>query len=175
MSSRTSSAMKRKKFSTNSGLPVNFARSCGSWVATPTGHVFRWQTRIMMQPITTRGPVEKPYSSAPRSAAMTTSRPVFICPSVCTMMRSRSLFITSTCCVSARPSSHGVPPCLMDVSGEAPVPPSCPEIRTTSECAFATPAATVPTPTSETSLTLMRARGLAFLRSWMSCARSSIE
>ena len=120
MSSRTSSAMKRKKFSTNSGLPVNFARSCGSCVAMPTGHVFRWQTRIMMQPITTRGPVEKPYSSAPRSAAMTTSRPVFICPSVCTMMRSRSLFITSTCCVSARPSSHGVPPCLMDVSGRGP-------------------------------------------------------
>ena len=29
MSSRTSSAMKRKKFSTNSGLPVNFLRSSG--------------------------------------------------------------------------------------------------------------------------------------------------
>ena len=106
---------------------------------------------------------------------MTTSRPVFICPSACTMIRSRSLFITSTCWVSASPSSHGMPPCLIEVSGDAPVPPSWPEISTTSEWALATPAATVPTPTSATSLTLMRARGFAFFRSWMSWARSSIE
>src|ERR671934_228535 len=62
------------------------------------------------------------------------------------MMRSRSPFSRSTCCVSASPSSHGTPPCLMLVSGEAPVPPSWPEIRTTSACALATPAAIVPTP-----------------------------
>ncbi len=175
MCSRTSSAMKRKKFSTNSARPANLARSFGSWVATPTGQVLRWQTRIMMQPITTSGAVEKPNSSAPMRAPITTSRPVFSCPSTCTMIRSRSLFITRTCWVSASPSSHGVPPCLMEVSGAAPVPPSWPEISTTSECALATPAATVPTPTSETSLTLMRARGLPFFRSWMSWARSSIE
>ena len=138
--------MKRKKFSTNSGLPVNFLRSSGSCVATPTGHVFRWQTRIMMQPDTTSGAVAKPNSSAPISAATTTSRPVFSWPSTCTTMRSRRPFIISTCCVSARPSSHGTPPCLMDVSGEAPVPPSWPEMSTTSACALATPAATVPTP-----------------------------
>ena len=41
MYSRTSSAMKRKKRSTNSGLPVNFLRSAGSWVAMPTGQVLR--------------------------------------------------------------------------------------------------------------------------------------
>ena len=56
--------------------------------------------------------MEKPNSSAPMSAPMTTSRPVFIWPSTCTMIRSRSLFITSTCCVSASPSSHGVPAVL---------------------------------------------------------------
>ena len=50
MSSRTSSATKRKKFTTYSGLPANFLRSSGSCVAMPTGQVFRWQTRIMMQP-----------------------------------------------------------------------------------------------------------------------------
>ena len=60
-------------------------------------------------------------------------------------------------------------------AGVAPVPPSLPEMSTTSACALHTPAATVPTPTSETSLTWMRACGLAFLRSWMSWARSSIE
>ena len=74
-SSRTSSAMYSKKVSTNSGLPLNLARSSGFWVAMPTGQVSRWQTRIMMQPETTSGAVAKPYSSAPSSAPMTTSRP----------------------------------------------------------------------------------------------------
>ena len=158
-----------------SGLPVNFLRSSGFCVATPTGQVLRWQTRIMMQPTATSGAVEKPYSSAPSSAATTTSRPVLSWPSVSTTIRLRRLLSTSTWCVSARPSSQGMPACLMLVSGDAPVPPSWPLIRTRSACALATPAAIVPTPTSATSLTLMRARGLAFLRSWISCARSSIE
>ena len=39
----------------------------------------------------------------------------------------------------------------------------------------ATPAAIVPTPTSETSFTLTRASRFAFFKSWMSCARSSME
>ena len=97
-------------------------------------------------------------------------------PSACTRMRLRSLLSTSVCCVSARPSSHGVPACLIDDTGEAPVPPSCPAITTWSALVLVTPAAaTVPTPISLTSLTLMLALRLAFLRSWMSCARSSIE
>ena len=106
---------------------------------------------------------------------MTTSRPVFSWPSTCTTMRSRSLFSTSTCWVSARPSSQGVPACLMLLQGEAPVPPSCPAITRWSALHLVTPAAMVPTPTSDTSLTLMLARGLAFFRSWISWARSSIE
>ena len=167
--------MNSKKLTTNSGLPVNRCRSSGFWVATPTGQVSRWQTRIMMQPDTTSGAVAKPNSSAPSSAAMTTSRPVFSWPSACTTMRSRSPLSSSVCWVSASPSSHGAPACLSEVSGQAPVPPSWPEIRTTSACALLTPAATVPTPTSATSLTWMRAAGLAFFRSWMSWARSSIE
>jgi hypothetical protein len=56
-------------------------RSSGFWVATPTGQVSRWQTRIMMQPDTTSGAVAKPNSSAPSSAAITTSRPVLSWPS----------------------------------------------------------------------------------------------
>src|SRR6266567_4297058 len=50
-------------------------------------------------------------------------------------------------------------------SGNAPVPPVSPLIRTTSACAFATPAATVPTPTSATSFTAMRACGFTFFKS----------
>ena len=103
-----------------------FARSTGSCVATPTGHVLRWHLRIMMQPLATSGAVAKPNSSAPSSAANATSRPVLSCPSTCRRTRPRSSFITSTCCVSARPSSHGVPACWIDDSGEAPVPPSWP-------------------------------------------------
>jgi hypothetical protein len=108
------------------GLAAEAPRSSGFWVATPTGQVSRWQTRIMMQPDTTSGAVAKPNSSAPSSAAIITSRPVFSWPSACTTMRSRRPLSSSVCWVSARPSSHGAPACLSDVSGEAPVPPSCP-------------------------------------------------
>lgn len=44
-------------------------------VATPTGQVLRWHFLIMVQPNTIRGAVEKPTSSAPSRAAMTTSLP----------------------------------------------------------------------------------------------------
>ncbi|MNQ66421.1 hypothetical protein D3C85_809130 [compost metagenome] len=144
-------------------------------MATPTGQVFKWHLRIMMQPSTTSGAVAKPISSAPSRAAMTTSRPVFIWPSACTRMRLRKPFKTSVCCVSARPSSHGVPACFTDDSGDAPVPPSWPATTTWSAFALVTPAATVPIPTSDTSFTEIEARGLAFFKSWISCARSSIE
>ncbi len=165
MCSRTSWAMKRMKLTTSSGLPVNRFRSSGFCVATPTGQVSRWQTRIMMQPMATSGPVAKPNSSAPSRAAMTTSRPVFSWPSVSSRTRLRRLLRTSVWCVSASPNSHGSPACLMLDTGDAPVPPSWPLMRMTSACPLATPAATVPTPTSETSLTLIRAWGLAFFRS----------
>ena len=55
ISSRTSWAMNLKKLTTCSACPRNFSRSLGFWVAMPTGQVSRWQTRIMMQPMTTSG------------------------------------------------------------------------------------------------------------------------
>ena len=160
---------------TCSGWPVKRLRSTGSCVATPTGQVLRWHLRIMMQPAAISGAVEKPNSSAPSSAPITTSRPVRMPPSTCTAMRLRSRLATSVWWVSARPISHGEPACLSEVRGEAPVPPSKPEIVTWSARALETPAATVPTPTSETSLTDTSPAGLTFFRSKMSCARSSIE
>ena len=63
--SRTSCATYWKNVTRYSALPEKFLRSSGRWVATPTGQVSRWQTRIMMQPLTTSGAVAKPYSSAP--------------------------------------------------------------------------------------------------------------
>ena len=53
----------------------------------------------------------------------------------------------------------------MELSGAAPVPPSYPEIRMTLAPAFATPAATVPTPASETSFTEILAFLFAFFKS----------
>ena len=61
MISRTSSATKKKKFTTCSGWPLKRLRSSGSCVAMPTGQVFRWQARIMMQPVAISGAVEKPH------------------------------------------------------------------------------------------------------------------
>ena len=72
-----------------SGVPTKRFRSTGSCVAMPTGQVFRWHLRIMMQPMATSGAVAKPNSSAPSSAPMTTSRPVFSPPSTCSAMRER--------------------------------------------------------------------------------------
>jgi len=47
----------------------------------------------------------------------------------------------------------------------APVPPSCPEIVTWSAPPLATFAETIPTPASETNLTLTRALGFAHFKS----------
>ena len=51
-------------------------------------------------------------------------------------MRLRSRLATSVWWVSARPISHGDPACLIEVSGEAPVPPSKPAMVTWSARAF---------------------------------------
>ncbi len=165
MCSRRSWATKRKKLTTCCASPVKSRRSSSSWVATPTGQVLRWHLRIMTQPIAMRAPVAMPHSSAPRRVAIATSRPVRRSPSVCRTTRSRSRWRISTWWASARPSSHGSPACLIDERGEAPVPPSWPLMRIASAWALATPAAIVPTPTSATSFTLTRARGLALFRS----------
>ncbi len=152
--SLSSCAIKRMKFSTYSGFPRKRLRSSGFCVATPTGQVSRLQTRIITQPIVTSGAVAKPNSSAPRSAAMATSRPLISLPSVSMRTRlRRSIHDQCLVCLSKSklPRKSGI----MDreLLGAAPVPPSYPEIRITCAPAFATPAATVPTPASDTSFT----------------------
>ena len=163
--SRTSWAMARKKRITSSGVPRNFRRRSSRWVAMPAGQVLRWHCRAITQPAATRAAEPNPYSSAPRSAAITTSRPVLSPPSTCRRTRPRRPWRTRTCCVSARPSSQGVPAFLIELQGEAPVPPSCPATTTASAWALATPAAMVPMPASEASLTPTVAAGFTRLRS----------
>ena len=150
-------------------------RSSGFCDVTPSGHVLRLHLRIITQPSTISASVPKPNSSAPRSAMMITSRPVFSCPSTCRRTCPRRPFFMSVCCVSLSPISGDIPAKRMLEAGEAPVPPSAPDITMRSAFALATPAAMVPTPLSATSLTLMAALGFTFLRSKISCARSSIE
>ena len=155
--SRTSSAMKLISCTTLSAVPVNFLRSSSFCVQTPTGQVFEWHWRTMMQPMATSAAVPMPYSSAPIIAAMTMSRPVRKPPSVRKTMRWRRLLSVSSWLASVRPISHGTPAYLIDDSGEAPVPPTWPEIKITSARALATPAAMVPMPVEATSFTQTRA------------------
>ena len=74
------------------------------------------------------GAVENPNSSAPSMPPITTSLPVLSPPSTCSDILFLSLFKTSVCCVSANQSSKGVPAFLIEFNGDAPVPPSYPEI-----------------------------------------------
>ena len=80
--SLTSVAINVNKFTTLSGVPVNFSLSLTSCVHTPTGQVFEWHCLTKIQPIATSDVVPIPNSSAPIIAAITTSLPVFIPPSV---------------------------------------------------------------------------------------------
>ena len=129
----------------------------------------------MSQPSATSIAVPNANSSAPSSAATSRSRPVLSPPSVRSATRSRSPLRSSVWWTSARPSSHGAPTCLIDDSGDAPVPPACPLRCTYDAPAFTTPAAIVPTPRVATSFTPIRAAGLIARRSAISWARSSIE
>ena len=122
--SRSSSAMKRMKFSTYSGFPAKRLRSSGFCVAIPAGHVSKLHTLIITQPIVTSGAVAKPNSSAPRHAAIATSRPLISLPSVSILTLFLRPFIRSVWCVSASPSSHGSPALWIELLGAAPVPPS---------------------------------------------------
>ena len=144
-------------------------------MATPVAQLLRWQIRRYLQPIAIIGPVPNPKDSAPKIAALITSSPVLRPPSACNLTLCRRLLSLRAWCASDRPSSHGDPAYRIEERGLAPVPPSWPEIVIKSAYAFATPAAMVPTPGSETSFTDTRAFGLTCFKSKISCAKSSIE
>ena len=77
----------------------------------------------MMQPGAISGAVAKPNSSAPSSAPI--RRRDRAQPAVDLDGDAAAQDVsTSVCWVSARPISQGEPACLIEVSGEAPVPPS---------------------------------------------------
>ena len=163
--SLTSEAMKVNKFTTLSGVPVNFSLNFSSWVHTPTGQVFEWHCLTIIHPMATKAVVATPYSSAPIIAAITTSLPVLIPPSVLRVTLCLKLFNVRTWLASVSPISHGIPTYFTLVCGVAPVPPLCPEIKIMSAFALATPAAIVPTPDDATNFTPILALGLICFRS----------
>ena len=108
--SRVSVATKVKKFTTISAVPMKWSsRSFWFCVATPVAQLLRWQIRKYLHPRATMGAVPKPKLSAPRMAALITSRPVFRPPSACRRMAPRRWLPRRVCCTSARPSSNGEP------------------------------------------------------------------
>ena len=175
MTSRNCSATKSIKRSTCSGLPRKPRRRRQFCVAMPAGQVSCWQSRCMRQPMEMSGMVAKPNSSAPNRQATATSVPSMSLPSASSTTRERRPFCSNVCWASARPSSNGRPACQMESRAAAPEPPLWPLIKILSAAPLATPVAMVPTPASLTSLTDTRAPGLAFLRSKISSARSSME
>mmetsp|Transcript_5453 Transcript_5453/g.22327 ORF Transcript_5453/g.22327 Transcript_5453/m.22327 type:complete len:291 (+) Transcript_5453:831-1703(+) len=164
-SSRTSCAHSWKKLTKSPGAPGNLALSSSRWDATPTGQLLVWQMRAMTHPVAIMATVPKPYSSAPMSAHWMTSKPERQPPSARRTTRWRRSFSTSVLCASTRPISMGPPACLMEERGDAPVPPSPPEIWMMSAFALATPDATVPMPAWPTSFTETLALGLTMWRS----------
>jgi hypothetical protein len=131
----------------------------------PTGQVFRWQTRIITQPEHDQRRGREAVLLGAEQGGDHHVAPVFIWPSTW----------STTCDRAGRSRQH-----LLRL-GEAELPRHArvlergerrgaraavvPEMRMTSACALATPAATVPTPDLGDQLHVMRARGLAFLRS----------
>ena len=134
-----------------------------------------WQIRAITQPSAIIAMEPKPNSSAPINAPIRTSQPLFRPPSTRKMTRSRKLFSINTRCTSVKPNSQGLPACLIEERGDAPVPPSCPEIWIISALALATPAAIVPIPISATNFTETWAVGLIWCKSKINWARSSME
>jgi len=110
-----------EKFTRYSGLPVNIFRNSGSWVATPTGR--GWcGTGHHTQPHTTSGAVANPNSSAPSQRGHHHVAPRLHLPVGLHADRAAQPVLDQRLLVSASPSSHGAPACLMDESGEAPCP-----------------------------------------------------
>ena len=161
ISARTSSARKKPTLTTCPGAPAKRARSTGYCVATPTGHVFRWQARIITQPVATSAAVPNPISSAPSKPGDQHVAPRHELPVGLDPDPGAKLVQHERLRVSARPISQGIPAQRIDERGDAPVPPSDRRSARWSAFAFATPAATVPAPASATSFTGTSASGFA--------------
>ena len=124
-----------------------------------------WQMRAMMQPVAIMATVPKPNSSAPRSAHMDDVEPRLEA-AVGAEDDALAQVVLDERLVRLDEAHLGGPPaCLIEVRGDAPVPPSPPEIWMMSAFAFATPDATVPMPAWPTSFTETFALGLTMWRS----------
>jgi hypothetical protein len=125
----------------------------------PTEQVLRWHLRSITQPSTMSAPVATPNSSAPSSArdddvARGAQPAVDLQPDPIAQAVLHQHLLRL-----GQPELPGRPACLMDESGEAPVPPSSPEMVTPPRPPWRRPRRPCRRPTSLTSFTLMRAAG----------------
>ena len=166
----------RRRSTTNSGLPVKRARSSGFCVATPTGQVSRWQTRIRMQP--------RHHERRGREAVLLGAEQRGDDDVAAGLHLAVDLHDDAV--------AHAVEHEGLLGLGEADLPRRSGVLerveRARARCRrrgrrrarrprgpSSTPAATAPMPDWLTSLTCTRASGFARLRSKISCLRSSIE
>lgn len=175
MTSRSCSATKSIKCSTCSGLAAEAATQAAVLRGDAGGAGIL--LAVALHEAAHRDCAAWSQSQTPRRPAQATATPVpsMSLPSASSTTRERRPFCSSVCWASARPSSSGRPACQIESRAAAPEPPLWPLIKILSAAPLATPVAMVPTPASLTSLTDTRAPGLAFLRSKMSSARSSME
>jgi len=152
---------------------VKRARSTGSWVATPTGQVFRWHLRIMMQPAAISGARWRSRTHR-RPAARRQPRPRAVRarrhPPARRCASGRPLS-SRVCWVSARPISQGEPAWVSEVRGLAPVRrPSKPlMVEVVRRGTWRHRRPRCPRRPRRPASPRLRAAGLTFFRSWMSC------
>ena len=112
---------------TCSGLPANFLRSTGSCVAMPTGQVFRWHLRIMMQPRSDqrrRGEAE--LLGAEQRGDHDVAAGAHLAVGLQDDAAAQVVLARAPGAFRPGRAPRGRPACLIEVSGDAPVPPSWP-------------------------------------------------
>ncbi len=116
-----------KKATTCSGVPVNLARRSSRCVAIPVGQVSRWHWRAMSQPMATSAAVPNPNSSAP-SMRRHDDVATGLQPAVGAQRDPVAQPVADQHLVRPRPGRAPTagPACLIEVSGDAPVPPEWP-------------------------------------------------
>ena len=129
--SRTSSAMKVNRLMTFSGRAGRTSsRSFSSCVQTPTGQVLEWHCRTMMQPIATRLRRADAELLGAQHRGDDDVAPGLDARRRCAASRGGAAVERQHLVgLATGPSPTAVPAYLIEVCGEAPVPPTWPEIR----------------------------------------------
>ena len=163
---RSSSAMKSMKFIDVLRLAAEaFSAVRDSASRCRPGRCRGCRLASSRSPLLTSGAVAKPNSSAPRTQAMATSRPVMSLPSVSSRTRVRKPVLVSASGAPRRGRAPTADPrCGSSFAARRLCRRRSRKSARRRAPALATPAAIVPTPASDTSLTEMRAVAVGVLQ-----------